>query len=123
MNHSSPNFGFLASKAPMLHDLAHQAERYCLSDAPTTLIKLRTFAEKLCERLGSHFGADFLGGRDLVDMIRELNRLNVLEFRQKDMFHALRIAGNEAAHENKGDPSLAIQNLKYARALAVWYHK
>lgn len=119
----SPNLGFLAPRAAALHRLAVQAERYCLEDPPTALVKLRAFAELLCERLGVHFGADFTPEADLIDMIRVLQGKDVLEFRQREMLHALRRAGNEAAHDNLGDTRLAMQNLKYARALAMWYHQ
>lgn len=123
MDVNSPNFGFLAPGAAALHRLAVQAERYCLEDPPTTLVKLRAFAELLCERLGDHFGAGFTAEADLIDMIRVLQGKDVLEFRQREMLHALRRAGNDAAHDNLGDTRLAMQNLKYARALAMWYHQ
>lgn len=119
----SPNFGFLTPRAPLLHDLARQAERYCLQDSPTALVKLRAFTEVMCELLGGHFGCGFAEETDLIDMIRDLGRRGALEYRQKEMLHALRKAGNDAAHDNEGTPELAVQNLKYARALAMWYHQ
>lgn len=123
MKELSPNFGFLAPRAPLLHDLAGQAERYCLQDPPTALAKLRAFTEVMCELLGGHFACGFAEETDLIDMIRELGRRGVLEYRQREMLHALRKAGNDAAHDNIGTPELAVQNLKYARALAMWYHQ
>ena len=70
----SPNFGFLSLRAPLLHDLARQAERYCLQDPPTALVKLRAYAEALCELLGGHFGCGFAEEADLIEMIRVLTR-------------------------------------------------
>lgn len=123
MKELSPNFGFLGTREPFLHDLARQAELYCLQDPPTALMKLRAFTEALCELVGGRFGCGFTEGTDLIDMIRDLGRRGVLEYRQKEMLHALRRGGNDAAHGNNGTPELAVQNLKYARALAIWYHQ
>lgn len=39
------------------------------------------------------------------------------------MFHALRKAGNGAAHGADGNDSDALTALKFARQLAVWFHR
>src|SRR4051812_23332465 len=40
-----------------------------------------------------------------------------------DVFHALRKAGNRAAHEGTGNHSDALSALKFARQLGIWFHR
>jgi type I restriction enzyme R subunit len=40
-----------------------------------------------------------------------------------DLFHQIRIAGNQATHDHVGDHSQALTTLKIARQLAIWFHK
>jgi hypothetical protein len=39
------------------------------------------------------------------------------------LFHAVRRAGNSAAHEIKGTHADALEALKFARQLGVWFHR
>jgi hypothetical protein len=40
-----------------------------------------------------------------------------------DLFHAIRKAGNAAAHDLHGDPREALHQLRMARELGVWFHR
>jgi type I restriction enzyme R subunit len=40
-----------------------------------------------------------------------------------DLFHKLRKLGNAAAHEGTGNHAEAISGLRFARQLAVWFHR
>ena len=40
-----------------------------------------------------------------------------------DLFHQIRIAGNQAAHAHADEHALALTTLKLARELSVWFHK
>jgi type I restriction enzyme R subunit len=48
---ASANFGFLAAHDANLANLGALAERYFRDDPPTSLVKLRQFAELLASRL------------------------------------------------------------------------
>src|SRR5262249_44812411 len=40
-----------------------------------------------------------------------------------DLFHQIRIAGNQAAHDHCEDHTVALTTLKVARELSVWFHR
>jgi type I restriction enzyme, R subunit len=40
-----------------------------------------------------------------------------------DLFHQIRIAGNQATHGNAGNHNQALTTLKIAPQLAIWFHK
>jgi type I restriction enzyme, R subunit len=54
---TSANFSFLGAHDPNLANLGGLAERYFRDDPPTSLVKLRQFAELLAKLIAAHHGA------------------------------------------------------------------
>jgi type I restriction enzyme R subunit len=119
----SQNFEFLRPKRPVLADLAGFAESYAHSDPASALIKLRGFVEQLVEALYQAYRLRPLLSDNLND------RMNTEEFRQsvpevvQQKLHAIRIAGNHAAHPRRPMTSqLALERLFQAFEVAQWFH-
>lgn len=117
------NFGFLSGHAPQLVRLGALAERYFRDDPGTAIFKLRQFAELLSKEVAARH-ALYLGERETFeDTLRRLAFERIIPKEASDVFHALRKAGNRAAHEAKGNHSDALSALKFARQLGIWFHR
>jgi type I restriction enzyme R subunit len=119
----SENFGFLSVHDARLVELAALAERYFRNDPATAIFKLRQFAELLAKLMAAHHAA-YEGERQSFEgTLRRLAYEGVIPKEIADVFHALRKAGNSAAHEAKGSHSDALTTLKFARQLGIWFHR
>jgi type I restriction enzyme R subunit len=117
------NFTFLTAHDPQLEQLGALAERYFRDDPGTTIFKLRQFAELLCKSIAARH-ALYLGERETFeDTLRRLTFERIIPKEATDVFHALRKAGNRAAHEAGGNHADALSALKFARQLAIWFHR
>jgi len=123
MNGGSSNFGFLEGQDERLYRLAVLAERYFVDDAPTALTKLRSFAETMAREIAATHALLPPGSPSFDDVLSQLRRRSILPAQAADIFHLLRRKGNQAVHEDGGNTSDALQALKLARNLAVWFHK
>jgi type I restriction enzyme R subunit len=93
------NFTFLTVHDPQLVQLGGLAERYFRDDPGTTIFKLRQFAELLSKSIAARH-ALYLGERETFeDTLRRLAFERIIPKEAADIFHALRKAGNRAAHE------------------------
>lgn len=119
----SPNFQFLAGHHPLMVRYAARAERYLFDDPSTALIKLRQFAELLARQACANVGLATAPADDLVRVLGLLRDRGVATADALDLFHALRKAGNAAAHEGTGTQSDALHHLRMARQLAVWFDR
>ncbi|WP_375177780.1 type I restriction-modification system endonuclease [Marinobacter mobilis] len=119
----STNFGFLAEHDPLFTQIAAAAERAFSSDPNTTLIKLRQLGEALAQRLATYAGLEFDEQTTQADLLYRLNRELKLEPAVREMFHILRIEGNKATHQFQTQHREAMDGLKVARALAIWFHQ
>ncbi len=119
----SDNFNFLSEHNPVFLQLATAAERAFTSDPNTTLIKLRQLAEALAQDLAARAGIAFDETTSQADLLWKLNREIRLDPQIRDLFHTLRIEGNRATHQFQTQHREAMDGLKIARALAVWYHR
>lgn len=120
----SVNFGHLASISPELHRLGILAERFFADDANTSLIKSRQFAEYMLKEIAALSGVYDPSSREgASDLIRRLAAQQVLPREVADVFHAVRKAGNTAAHGVDGAPAEALSALKFCRSLGVWYRR
>lgn len=119
----SANFDFLAVYNTHLVTLPALAERYFRDDPSTCLIKLRQFGEALAQQLAARSGLLETPDETQVDLLRRLKYERAAPREVVDLFHQLRVAGNRATHENIGDHSEALANLKIARQLAIWFHR
>ena len=119
----STNFVFLTVHDPQLVQLGALAERYFRDDPGTTILKLRQFAELLSKSIAARH-ALYRGERETFeDTLRRLAFERIIPKEAADVFHALRKAGNRAAHEAKGNHTDALSALKFARQLGIWFHR
>ena len=119
----SSNFAFLNEHDPVFLQLANTAERVFASDPNTTLIKLRQLGEALAQDLAVRAGIEFDATTSQSDLLFRLGREIQLDGNIRNLFHTLRIEGNKATHEFRTQHREALDGLKVARALAIWYHQ
>jgi type I restriction enzyme R subunit len=119
----SSNFSFLAEHDPLFVELAQAAERVFANDPNTTLIKLRQLGEAMAQNLAAMVGLEFTEHTTQSDLLYHLNRELRLDPNVREMFHILRIKGNEATHQFRTHHKDAIEGLRVARKLAVWFHQ
>lgn len=119
----SANFQFLKSCDLQLVRFAALAERYFADDPNTSLIKLRQFGEELARQTAARSGLLASPDEPQSDLLRRLKFERTAPREVLDLFHQVRIAGNRAAHENLGDHRDALNTLKIARQLAIWFYR
>ncbi|MCF6211328.1 MAG: type I restriction-modification system endonuclease [Gammaproteobacteria bacterium] len=119
----SVNFHFLHEYDPVFLQLASAAEQAFASDPNTTLIKLRQLGEALAQDLAARSGTTFDETTTQADLLWKLHREIRLDPTIREIFHTLRIEGNKATHQFCTRHRDAMDGLKMARALAVWYHQ
>ncbi|MDO6462211.1 type I restriction-modification system endonuclease [Granulosicoccaceae sp. 1_MG-2023] len=119
----SENFAFLAEHDRLFVELSSAAERAFSSDPNTTLIKLRQLGEALAQHLAALSGIDFDEKTSQSDLLYRLNKELQLEPQVRELFHTLRIEGNRATHQFRTRHKEAMDGLKLARELAIWFHR
>src|SRR5438477_9286151 len=117
----SSNFAFLAAHDQGLARLGALAEWAFHHDPPTTLGKLRLFAELLAKLAAARHALEILPGESFDTVLRLLRDGGVLPRQPADLFHYLRRVGNAAVHDNVGTPAEALSTLKQARQLGIWF--
>jgi type I restriction enzyme, R subunit len=120
---ASPNFAFLAYHDPRLVVLGSQAERYFADDPNTCLVKLRQFGEVLAQGAAARLGLYSSAEDSQATLINRLRERGALDVTTRQLFHDLRVAGNKAAHEIRGEHHEALHQLKMARELSVWFQR
>ena len=115
------NFDFLEKREPLLFKLGALSEGYFTEDPNTAQIKLRQFAELLAQLSAAHFGIEVSAQDAQVDILRRLKLECGIPREVSDLFHTLRLSGNQAVHEIKGDHASALAGLKIARQLSIWF--
>jgi len=83
--------------------------------------ELRRFAELLGKELAKRRGFEIPA--QLQDLERLLIEQGVLDEDHGKLFRRMRLDGNEAVHDGKGDEFLASRNLDRARELAAWFYQ
>lgn len=119
----SSNFEFLKEHDPVFYQLGSAAESSFSSDPNTTLLKLRQLAEAMAQDLAARVGIQFDETTKQADLLFKLNRTIRLDPTIKDLFHTLRIEGNKANHQFKTLHKDAMDGLRIARSLALWFHQ
>lgn len=117
------NFSFLTEHSSLFAQLGRTAEQVFSSDPNTTLIKLRQLAEALAQDLAVRFGIEFNSETTQADLLFKLQREVQLAPEIRTLFHTLRIEGNKATHQFQTKHKDAMDGLKVARSLAIWYHQ
>lgn len=122
-NQKSANFSFLEEHDPLFYEIASSAEKYFSSDPNTTLIKIRQFGEAIAQHIAVLGGIEFDGQTTQADLLFRINRDLKLEPTVREMFHILRVEGNKATHQFRTKHKDALDVLKVARTLAIWFHR
>jgi type I restriction enzyme R subunit len=87
-------------------------------------MKLRQFGELLAQLLAANVGLyDVDAEESQLKLLNRLRDKGYLPGRINQLFHELRLAGNQASHSLSGDHRAALSNLKFARELGIWFHK
>lgn len=123
MNIKSPNFEFIQEFDPFLFKLAISAEKHCLTDPVAALVKLRILGENITKNIASHFKVYFDQRTSQHDLLRELKYQNILPQKLEFLFHTVKNSGNKAAHEGKGEVREALQSLRYAHIMSVYFYR
>ncbi|WP_259758954.1 type I restriction-modification system endonuclease [Pseudomonas sp. GCEP-101] len=119
----SCNFAFLKEHDPVFLQLATTAEHVFASDPNTTLIKLRQLGEALAQDLAGRAGIEFDERTSQADLLFKLSREIQLDRSIVSLFHTLRVEGNKATHQFRTQHREALDGLKVARGLCIWYHQ
>lgn len=117
------NFRCVEGYDAQLVRLGMLAERYFVDDPNTSLVKVRQFGELLAKHLAARLG---LLGAPEVSQHELLGRLSGHRAISRDvlrLFHEIRRTGNKATHDLADDHRSALNSLKLARELAVWFHR
>lgn len=119
----SPNFAFLNLHDSQLVILGSKAEQYFVDDPITCLMKLRQFGELLAQLTAAKVGLYTQPEMSQLNLLNSLASENIIFGEVESLFHELRKLGNEAIHQRQGNHGLALQGLKYARLLGMWFHR
>ncbi|QHI70883.1 type I restriction-modification system endonuclease [Tichowtungia aerotolerans] len=117
------NFEFLKDHDPIFLQLASMAEAVFARDPNTTLIKLRQLGEAFARDMAARCGITFDEQAKQADLLYRLNRQVGLDNEVRELFHTLRIEGNKATHGFHTQHREAMNGLKLARVLAIWFHR
>ncbi len=123
MSQPVSNFEFLKEHDPIFFELARSAEQVFASDPNTTLIKLRQLGEAFAQDIAARCGIAFDDLTPQADLIHQIDRELRLDPTIRNLFHTIRVEGNKATHEFKTEHKEALNGLKLARSLAIWYHQ
>lgn len=120
---TSPNFAFLTQYDEVLVRHAALAERYVFDDPNSALLKLRQLGELLAQHAAAYTGITVEARDSQHELLDRLHDRQIINAQVAQLFHGLRKAGNQAAHQHTGDRREALHQLQIARKLAVWFHK
>lgn len=108
------NFSRFSNYDALLSHIGRQAEIYAHVDPSVTLLKLRIFCERLVARAAASRGVLLDPHSPLIQRIRDIEQRGVVTRAQAGVLHALRRAGNLAAHGNAANARDARRLLESA---------
>lgn len=117
------NFEFLKEHDPLFFQLARGAENAFARDPNTTLIKLRQLAEVIAKQIATYCAIEFDEQTTQADLLYRINKELTVNPAILDLFHYLRIEGNKAAHQYITSHKIALNALKVALSMAIWFHQ
>lgn len=123
MSRARSNFAHLARLQADLALLGAGAERYFTDDPNTSLLKQRQFGELMAQQVAARAGIYSPDEDSQATLLSRLKGAGWLPRDVADLFHWLRKAGNEANHQFVGDHRAALQGLKIASQLGIWFQR
>lgn len=118
----SLNFEPLRAVYPELTNMGGYAEHYAHTDPESALVKLRSFAERLVDRLYIKVNLVRVPQSNFVDLLHNASFQTVAQPLVLDKLHLLRRLGNRAAHGEDVEASDAVRCVQEAWQLARWLH-
>lgn len=121
---STSNFSFLSAHSPLLAELGATAERLYPYDPASCVLKLRLLAESLTQEVAERVGLT-VGQSAQAELLRAVDQRLGLDPQVRQILHALRQRGNEAAHQvnHRIGYREGLESIKLARELALWFHR
>jgi type I restriction enzyme R subunit len=117
------NFAFLQPRDEQLARLGILAEKYLLDDPNTCLLKLRQFGELLAQTVAAQMELYKGEAENQYELLRRLQDEGVISREIFQLFDSIRYDGNKASHEILGDDGKALNALKMAWQLAIWFER
>ena len=117
----SNNFFFLKTEFPLLYNVAQSAELYIYTDPVVSIIKLRQFEEHLLGLIFKEHRLPFPKENTLHAKIKMLYDEDILSSNISGLLHLIKEKGNIATHQIKGTTEEALQILRSACKVAVWF--
>jgi type I restriction enzyme, R subunit len=117
------NFGHLQEHNEQMLRLGMLAEKYFTDDPNTCLLKLRQLAELLAQMVAAKVGVFVSAEESQCDLLRRLQDQGILPREIIQLFNAIRRSGNSANHAFTDDHRMALDNLKIAWQLSLWFHR
>jgi type I restriction enzyme R subunit len=117
------NFLFLQHRDQQIARLGLLAEYYLANDPNTCLLKLRQFGELLAQTVAARMGLFNAETESQYELLRRLRDENVFSQEIYLLFGEIRRAGNEASHVIAGNHSRALNTLKMAWQLGIWFER
>ncbi len=77
-NIKSPNFQFLKDFDSTIYKTVLYAEKYCLDDPSTSLIKLRIFGEYFAKLIAARLGVYVEGKSEFLQILKELKYESII---------------------------------------------
>ncbi|KQW98767.1 DEAD/DEAH box helicase [Massilia sp. Root418] len=118
----SLNFEPLRSVYPELANMGGYAEHYVHTDPESALVKLRSFAERLVDRLYIKVNLERMPQSNFADLLHNASFQTIAQPLVLDKLHLLRRLGNRAAHGEDVEASDAVRCVQEAWQLARWLH-
>ena len=117
------NFSHLGPLDAQLVRLGALAEKYFADDANTSMVKIRQFGECLAQILASRMGIFASVSEGQYELLRRLRDQGILTREIFQLFDEIRRTGNDANHAGRDDHGAALNLLKYAAQLGVWFQR
>jgi len=119
----SQNFEFLRERRAVLADLAGFAERYAHEDPASSLIKQRSFVEHAVTAIYTRYRLRPPFSDNLNDLMNETSFRQAVPEVVQNKLHAVRKAGNHAAHPRRPITSqLSLECLSQLFDIGRWFH-
>lgn len=115
------NFTFLREDYNLLYNIAYLSEKNLYSDPNTCMFKLRQFSEVMMGKIFQIEHIPIPTESNQATKINTLKREGIIEPIIADLFHQLRLKGNDAVHSVYASQEAAETLLRMAYKLARWF--
>ncbi|MDT9500348.1 type I restriction-modification system endonuclease [Capnocytophaga canimorsus] len=115
------NFIFLREDYNLLYNIAYLSEKNLYSDPNTCMFKLRQFSEVMVNEIFQIEHIPIPTEHNQATKINTLKKEGIIEPIIVDLFHQLRLKGNDAVHSVYASQKSAETLLRMAYQLARWF--